>query len=107
MVGRIYLAKIYFTDLSEYKIRPVLVLRVYGEDCLCLPLTSNLKHEGFLLETNDLVDGFLKKQSKVIFPKIFTLHRSILIKHIATARQDILSTIHLEFCKKLECTAKT
>lgn len=64
MVGRIYLAKIYFTDLSEYKIRPVLVLRVYGEDCLCLPLTSNLKHEGFLLETNDLVDGFLKKTIK-------------------------------------------
>jgi hypothetical protein len=46
MVGRIYLAKIYFTDLSEYKIRPVLVLRVYGEDCLCLPLTSNLRNSG-------------------------------------------------------------
>ena len=27
MVGKIYLAKIYFTDLSEYKIRPVLVIK--------------------------------------------------------------------------------
>ncbi len=105
MVGGIYLAKIYFTDLSEYKIRPVFVLRVYGEDCVCLPLTSNLNHEGFSLGANDLADGFLKKESKVIFPKSFTLHRSILIKHIATVRQDILSTIHLEFCKKMECTA--
>ena len=64
MVGRIYLAKIYFTDLSEYKIRPVLVLRVYGEDCLCLPLTSNLKREGFLLGANDLADGFFEKTIK-------------------------------------------
>ena len=26
MVGSIYLARIYFTDLSDYKIRPVLVI---------------------------------------------------------------------------------
>ena len=105
MVGRIYLAKIYFTDLSEFKIRPVIVLRVYGEDCVCLPLTSNLKNKGFLLGTNDLADGFLKRESKVVFPKSFTLHRSILIKQIATVREDILSTIHVEFCKKMDCTA--
>jgi mRNA interferase MazF len=103
MVGRIYLAKIYFTDLSEFKIRPVIVLREYGEDCVCLPLTSNLKNEGFLLRANDLAEGFLKKESKVIFPKSFTLHRSILIKHLATVKQDILSTIHIEFCKKMAC----
>ena len=105
MVGRIYLAKIYFTDLSEYKIRPVIILRVYGEDCVCLPLTSNLKNEGIILGSNDLADGSLKKESKVIFPKSFTLHRSILIKHIATVRHDILLTIHVNFCKKMECTA--
>jgi hypothetical protein len=46
----------------------------------------------------------LKKESKVVFPKSFTLHRSILIKHIATVREDILSTIHVEFCKKMDCT---
>jgi mRNA interferase MazF len=105
MVGRVYLAKIYFTDLSEFKIRPVLVLRVYGEDCLCLPLTSNLNHEGFLLGSSDLADGFLKKESKVIFPKSFTLHRSILVKYIAAINQDVLSKIHVEFCKKMDCTA--
>ena len=27
MVGKIYLAKIYFTDLSSYKIRPVLIIK--------------------------------------------------------------------------------
>jgi hypothetical protein len=43
MVGDIYLAKIFFTDLSEYKIRPVLVIKEMGRDCICLQLTSNLK----------------------------------------------------------------
>ena len=27
MVGDIYISKIYFTDLSEYKLRPVLVIK--------------------------------------------------------------------------------
>ena len=27
MVNKIYLAKIYFTDLSSYKIRPILVIK--------------------------------------------------------------------------------
>jgi len=30
MVGDIYLAKIYFTNLREYKIRPVLVIKQLG-----------------------------------------------------------------------------
>jgi mRNA interferase MazF len=36
MVGEIYPAKIYFTDLSYYKIRPVLVIKTLGDDCMCL-----------------------------------------------------------------------
>ena len=80
MVGKIYLAKIYFTDLSEYKIRPVVVIREYGDDSVCLPLTSNLEHDGIVVGIENLEEGFLKKESKVIFPKSFTLHRSILIK---------------------------
>jgi len=103
MVGRIYLAKIYFTDLSEYKIRPVVVIREYGDDSVCLPLTSNLEHDGIVVDSDDLGEGYLKKESKVIFPKCFTLHRSILIKHIATVKAKKLSAIHDEFCKKMGC----
>jgi hypothetical protein len=32
MVGKIYLSKIYFTDLSKSKIRPVLVIKELGDD---------------------------------------------------------------------------
>jgi len=45
MVGDIYLAKIYFTNLREYKIRPVLVIKQLGRDYICLQLTSQLKNK--------------------------------------------------------------
>ncbi len=43
MVGRLYISKVYFTDLSEFKIRPILIVREFlKEDVLYLPLTTNL-----------------------------------------------------------------
>lgn len=77
MVGSIYLARIYFTDLSDYKIRPVLVIKEFGEDCLCLQLTTQLQHNGVFLNQSDIESGALKKESLVIVPKSFTLHNSI------------------------------
>ena len=66
MVGEIYLAKIYFTDLSDYKIRPVLVIKTLGDDCMCLQLTSQLHHPGIVISNDDLVDGVLKKDRKSV-----------------------------------------
>jgi len=42
MVGKVLLANVYFTDLSSYKIRPIIVIKDMKEDILCLPLTTNL-----------------------------------------------------------------
>ena len=106
MVGKIYLAKIYFTDLSEYKIRPVIVIKEYGEDCICLPLTSNLEHHGILLAQEDMSDGSLKKESMVVFPKNFTLHKSILFKHIATVTSKKYTTVFTAFCEQMGCIDK-
>ena len=78
MVGGIYLAKIYFTDLSDYKIRPVLVIKEMGDDCLCLQLTSQLKNKEIIIDNSDLIAGKIKKESLVVEPKNFTLHT----KHI-------------------------
>jgi len=43
MVGSIYLAKIYFTDLSEYEIRSVLVTKELDlfKDCQCVDLKNS------------------------------------------------------------------
>ena len=104
MVKSIYLAKIYFTDLSEYKIRPVLVIKELDEDCICLQLTSNLYIEGIIISSNDIAKGRLKKESLVVVPKNFTLHKSILFKYIATIKNEKFSEIYTIFCKKIDCS---
>jgi len=102
MVGKIYLAKIYFTDLSEYKIRPILVIKELGEDCICLQLTSQVNNNEILISNSDLIQGSLKKESLVV-PKNFTLHKSILFKYIASIENKKLNQIFTLFCREIGC----
>ena len=103
MVGNIYLAKIYFTDLSEYKIRPILVIKELKEDCICLQLTSQIDNQQLLVTVKDLTSGSLKKDSLVVIPKNFTLHKSILFKYLATINKNLLSKVYKLFCKEIGC----
>lgn len=103
MVGNIYLAKIYFTDLSEYKIRPILVIKMLEEDCICLQLTSQLKNSNIILNNSDLSEGRLQRDSLVVVPKNFTLHKSILVKYIASVKEDVLFKIFQNFCSEIGC----
>ncbi len=103
MVKGIFLAKIYFTDLSTYKIRPVLVIKEIGEDCICLQLTSNLNADGIKISQTDMVQGTLKKNSLIVVPKNFTLHKTILFKPIATLKEAKFREIYTTFCKKIDC----
>ena len=104
MVGKIYLAKIYFTDLSQYKIRPVLVIKEMGDDCICLQLTSQYSEERIKLNNNDLVEGVLKKDSLIVVPKNFTLHKTILFKNIGKITDKKLSEIYNIFCSEIGCS---
>ena len=106
MVGSIYLAKIYFTDLSEYKIRPVLVIKVLDEDCICLQLTTQYKNENIVISNSDLKSGSLKKDSLVIVPKNFTLHNSILFKYLGSLKEIKQKEIFEIFCNKIDCKNK-
>ncbi len=103
MVGEIYLAKIFFTDLSSYKIRPVLVIKQVGEDCICLQLSSQIKSERIKISNNDLVDGSLKKDSVIVVPKNFTLHSSVLTKYIGKINNNTLNIIYEKFCVQIGC----
>ncbi len=104
MVGEIYLAKIYFTDLSNYKIRPVLVIKTLGEDCMCLQLTSQLHHPGIVISNSDLVDGVLKKSSMLLVTKSFTLHSSVLTKYLARINTVLLDHVLTRLCQELGCS---
>jgi len=105
MVGKIYLAKIYFTDLSQYKIRPVLIIREIGDDCICLQLTSQYKEHRIKLSNDDLIDGVLKKNSLIVVPKNFTLNKQILDKYIAQISDQKLMDIFDMFCKEIGCNS--
>ena len=103
MVGEIYLAKIYFTDLSDYKIRPEVVVKTIDEDCICLQLTSQLNNRGISLNNSDLVDGKIKKESMIVVPKNFTLHKSILFKYIAKVNNDFCEKTFQILCQQMGC----
>ncbi|MCT7550956.1 type II toxin-antitoxin system PemK/MazF family toxin [Aliarcobacter butzleri] len=103
MVGKIYLAKIYFTDLNEYKIRPVLVIKVLDEDCICLQLTTQYYNSKILVSNDDLIDGTLKKESLIVVPKNFTLHKSILFKYLGKLNDEKQKEIFKIFCEKIGC----
>ena len=70
-----------------------------GDDCICLQLTSNLKQNRLIVSNNDLSNGSLKKDSLVVVPKNFTLHKSILIKYLATIKEEKLFEIKKIFCE--------
>jgi len=70
MVADIFLAKIYFTDLSDYKIRPVLIIRDIDSDVIVLQLTSQANKDRLTISKNDLIRGELKKIRLLLFQKI-------------------------------------
>jgi mRNA-degrading endonuclease toxin of MazEF toxin-antitoxin module len=105
MVGNIYFTKIPYSDFSQLKGRPILLFKELENDFLFLPLTSNLKRDGILLNINDLKSGSLKKESVVIVPKISAIDKKIILKSrlLATINNSKFTHITLRICKSLEC----
>jgi len=106
MVKDIYLAKIYFSDMSQYKIRPILVIKDFEEDVICLQLTSQFKKGRILITNYDLTEGKLKKDSLVVVPKNFTIHKSVLGKKLGIITNDKFNEIFNLFCEKIGCKGK-
>jgi hypothetical protein len=104
MVRSIVLAKVYFTDVSDHKLRPILLCqKIAHEDYLYLPLTTNLSVEGVRVESNDLESGSLLKPSIVIVPKLSVIHASLLDRVIGLLKADKFEEIKRLLCRKLEC----
>jgi len=104
VVGEIHLAKIYFTDLSAYKVRPILIIKDLGKDCICLQVTSKFKEDRIELKESDFIDGSLKKKSLLVVPKNFTLHKLILTKYLGKLSKKKQDEILDTFCKEIGCS---
>jgi mRNA-degrading endonuclease toxin of MazEF toxin-antitoxin module len=104
MVAKIFLAKVYFTDLASYKDRPILLIHQYRtEDFLFLPLTTNLQLQGVSISSADLSSGTLKKPSVIIVPQISIIHKSLLIKELGELQQTTFSKVMKKVCESLAC----
>ncbi len=103
MVGEIHIAKIYFTDATFFKARPVLLLKRNNfNDVLYLPLTSNMETKGVFIDNSNLQDGYLPRTSIVVYEKIGVIAPALLVKKIATVNSNTYSHIINELVKLLQ-----
>ena len=48
IIKSIYIAKVYFTSMADYKVRPVLIIKEYEKnDIIYLPLTTFQKERNY------------------------------------------------------------
>ncbi len=74
-------------------------------DLLVLPLTSNLGRDGIVITNQDIVKGFLRKDSVVVVPKITAIDQSLISdgNFIAKLKDSVFEKILKEICIKFEC----
>ena len=85
----IILINVPFTDLSERKLRPALIIGKHQDDYLCCFISSNAKTK----TKNDIfikmdTKNNLKINSIIKCGKIFTLHNSLAEKEIGTLNKN-------------------
>ena len=106
MVGGIYFISMPYSDFKNAKGRPVLVFKTIDKnDFLVLPLTTNLQREGIKINSEDIRDGSLKKESVIIVPKLTAIDASLILgsKFIASLKEKSFDKVKKELCLKLGC----
>ena len=104
MVWSIVLVKVYFTDLSEYKIRPVYIFKKYDEqDYMFLPLSSNIDRNGILLDNKSMKNWNLDRKSVIVIPKIWIVHKTLILKEIWILNLTKVLEIQKKLCQDLWC----
>ena len=98
--GEMVLVPFPFTDMSQSKLRPVLVISNISysktsSDFICCGITSNLnnKKNSILLENSDMKDGVLAKKSRIKFDNIFTLQKDLAVRKIGQINSKKLNLV--------------
>ena len=103
MIWKIFIVKIYFTDYSGYKNRPVLVVWKKENDCLCLPITSNDNWRWIVLSNLNLESWELKKRSFILLKPYLLSIDLFEIKEKARISKKYLQMIKEKLCKFYWC----
>ena len=108
MEWKIVLIKVYFTDLSEYKIRPVLIFKKYEEfDYMFLPLTSNLNKKWIKINNENLSEWKIDLESIILIPKFWIIDKNLIIKELWRINVEYLYKIWKLICEEFWCNFMT
>lgn len=96
----IVLTKFPFSNLTDFKVRPVLVLskdsynRKYADVIVCA-ITSNLEESdyGLTITTESLEEGHLKMASKIRADAITNIEQAIILKKIGKVKQAVFNKV--------------
>ncbi|MDX1939482.1 MAG: type II toxin-antitoxin system PemK/MazF family toxin [Saprospiraceae bacterium] len=94
--GEIVVLPFPFSDLSNSKRRPALVLAdLPGDDIILCQITSQYAKDGFAVQIgqSEFKSGALAKLSYIRPNRIFTADKSIIIKKVAQVKEEILQEI--------------
>lgn len=99
--GDLVLVKFPFTNLTQAKKRPVLVIKSQSalSDIVCLQVTSNAD-QAFLMsiQANDFIAAPLPLNSYVKYDKCFTLDVSLVEKKLTQLTPDCMNRLKALFC---------
>ena len=94
--GEVVLVRFPFSDLSQTKLRPAVILADAGRgDWILSQVTSN-PHIGIpfiALTDTSFRTGSLRLASYVLPGKLFTAHRRLIVAHLGTLKADIFGQI--------------
>ncbi len=103
----IVVVKFPFTDGSEFKKRPALIVSNEAVnktgDYLIVQITSKLNNDDLSIAIND-VDCLqpLPLKSYIRIHKIFTVHKSLVLSKITDAKPDFLKTVTDKVCSLIK-----
>lgn len=104
--GDIILVPVPFTDLSNAKQRPALVIsstvhNTQVEDLVICGITSNIKNElhSIMIEQKDMIEGTLHFLSRIKADKLFTIHKAIIIRKLGQVNSATLEQVKEEIRK--------
>jgi len=102
--GDIVLIKFPFTDLSNAKKRPVLIIKDENRlnDFVCFQITSKSTQEAlYPIDSHNLIDGELRLVSFVKYDKCFTLSSDIVDKKLASVNSKVMNKLKELFCLEI------
>ncbi len=98
--GEVVLVPFPFTDLSQTKKRPVLIIsnsrhNARSNDFVCCGITSNLSNRPYsiFLNATDLFEGTLPLRSRIKYDKIFTLEKGLAIKRLGRINESLIAQV--------------